>query len=379
MVNQYLWIAIAVGVFFVGFGISYGIFANAYDPFSMKFQNQQMFDQMMSNNPKMSAQWMESMGGKQMDQQGMMGQKAMSGSDHIMNATSMKAHQSMHDQMMAGISDPVMRQQMVDEMNRHHQTMLDMLEHAVDDPQLKKQLREKIQKHMSDPMMQMQQIPTAIISPVSEEFALSSDELYEKMQREEFLFIIDIREEDKYKDGHIEGSAIGACDERSKEKILPKMPTSISIVLVDEDGSKSTEALSMMQEFGLDVYYLEGGIQNWDKELVQSDSDQKITSAELWVKMQTNQDIFLLDVREPEEVAETSISTSVNIPLASLYESDGLSKIPKDKPVVIICASGNRAVIASFALAAENYDYQILEGGMKSWNAFLEENNLPET
>ena len=59
MVSQSIWIAIVIGVFFVGIGVSYAHFANTYDPMSMKFHNQELFDQMMSNNPKMSQQWMD--------------------------------------------------------------------------------------------------------------------------------------------------------------------------------------------------------------------------------------------------------------------------------------------------------------------------------
>jgi len=60
VVRQPIWIAIVIVVFFVGSGLSYAHFANTYDPMSMKFQNQELFDQMMSNNPKMSQQWMDS-------------------------------------------------------------------------------------------------------------------------------------------------------------------------------------------------------------------------------------------------------------------------------------------------------------------------------
>ena len=71
MANQYIWIGIVVGVFFVGMGISYGIFVNSYDP-TIKFQNQQQFDQMMANNPTMSAEWMASTTGGGMMRQMMM-------------------------------------------------------------------------------------------------------------------------------------------------------------------------------------------------------------------------------------------------------------------------------------------------------------------
>jgi len=60
MVQKSIWIGITIAVFFVGIGVSYTIFSSTYDPNTMKFANQELFDQMMSNNPKMTAQWMES-------------------------------------------------------------------------------------------------------------------------------------------------------------------------------------------------------------------------------------------------------------------------------------------------------------------------------
>jgi len=61
---------------------------------------------------------------------------------------SMYQHNSMHDMMMTGISDPVMKQQVIDEMDKHHLEMKILLEHAIDDPLLKQQLLEKIEKHI---------------------------------------------------------------------------------------------------------------------------------------------------------------------------------------------------------------------------------------
>ena len=371
MVNQPLWIAIVVGVFFVGVASSYAIFSATYDPVSMKFANQEKFDTMMENNPKMAQHWssMSSQHQKQMGsmmQNGTMMQEKQMGS-MMQSGTheSMKKHESMHDMIMRGIGNSEIKQEVMDEMHRHHQVMFDLIDRAVDDPELKQELKDKIQKHMEK-------------SPVTNtDFAISADDLYAKMQQEELLFVIDIRDVEDYNQGHIEGSAKGSCDDHAKEKILPKMPTSVSVVLVDANGTKAAENAPMMAEMGLDVAYLEGGIEAWDKGLVESNYDQKISTDALWNKLESNHEIFLLDVREPEEVAETAISSSVNIPLGELYDSDRVSEIPNDKEIVIICASGNRAVIASFALANEGYEYQILDGGMKGWNSYLEENNLP--
>ncbi len=61
MVRQAIWIGITIAVFFVGIGVSSAIIASTYDPNTMKFQNQELFDQMMSQNPKMTTNWIETM------------------------------------------------------------------------------------------------------------------------------------------------------------------------------------------------------------------------------------------------------------------------------------------------------------------------------
>ncbi len=61
MVSQPIWIGIVIVVFFVGIGVSYAIFSNTDNPSTMKFANQEIFNQMMSQNPKMMTNWMETM------------------------------------------------------------------------------------------------------------------------------------------------------------------------------------------------------------------------------------------------------------------------------------------------------------------------------
>lgn len=85
--------------------------------------------------------------------------------------------------------------------------------------------------------------------------------------------------------------------------------------------------------------------------------------------------MYLLDVRQSEELEVTMIVGSVNIPLAELFAED-ISEIPTDKPVVVICGTGNRATIATYTLAQYGIDFQILEGGIKAWDKYLKDNDL---
>ena len=127
MVNKSILIAVVIGVFFAGIGVSYAYFANTYDPMSMKFQNQELFDQMMSNNPKMSQMWMDSgmMNESQMQEQmmNMMKQNPQQMQQMIMNNMHDSDQMTMMEDMMADMmkrmqNDPELKQAMMEHMDR---------------------------------------------------------------------------------------------------------------------------------------------------------------------------------------------------------------------------------------------------------------------
>ena len=56
-------------------------------------------------------------------------------------------------------------------------------------------------------------------------------------------------------------------------------------------------------------------------------------------------------MRNADEFSEYQIPGSINIPLDNLFDEKTIQNIPKGKEIVTICPHGNRAMIASFALA----------------------------
>ena len=55
-------------------------------------------------------------------------------------------------------------------------------------------------------------------------------------------------------------------------------------------------------------------------------------------------DPYILDVREPGEVAQARIEGARHIPLGSLVER--LDEVPRDRPVYVICHVGGRSAQA---------------------------------
>ena len=78
----------------------------------------------------------------------------------------------------------------------------------------------------------------------------------------------------------------------------------------------------------------------------------------------------LVDVREPEEWAETGIPEgAVLIPLGDL-ESRAASELASDQPVYVICRSGNRSQTGSDIFTGLGFTqvYNV-EGGINAWQA----------
>ena len=55
--------------------------------------------------------------------------------------------------------------------------------------------------------------------------------------------MFDLRLQDAYKEGHIKGYVHAACDARSKETLMPKIPKNIKLVLIDNDETISAETV----------------------------------------------------------------------------------------------------------------------------------------
>lgn len=202
--------------------------------------------------------------------------------------------------------------------------------------------------------------------------AMTEDELFREIQDKKSILILDIRSKDTFMLGHIEGAANAKCGSmQQKQIIMSKLPRNFKIVLIDEDGSEARENATMMARFGFDAHFLEGGIKNWSKGLVKSKQETEISNENLWNSIKGDSDVFLLDVREPQEFQEFKIPGAVNVPLSQLFMPSSQEKIPKDKKIVTICSHGNRSMVATFALAQKGIESTSLVGGMAGWNQVL--------
>jgi rhodanese-related sulfurtransferase len=76
------------------------------------------------------------------------------------------------------------------------------------------------------------------------------------------------------------------------------------------------------------------------------------------------QDKLLLDVRNPEELAVESVPGAINIPLPQLRAR--LGELPREREILVICRSGQRAYYATRILLQNGFNALNISGGMLS-------------
>ncbi|MGA2432981.1 MAG: MBL fold metallo-hydrolase, partial [Acidimicrobiales bacterium] len=96
-----------------------------------------------------------------------------------------------------------------------------------------------------------------------------------------------------------------------------------------------------------------------------SDLISFISTTELTPRLDTDPSLYMIDVRDPDEVADWQIPGVHNLPLSRLPSL--VHEIPRDKDLVLICAKGARAQQGAEILAKLGIASRVLEGGMSAW------------
>jgi rhodanese-related sulfurtransferase len=104
---------------------------------------------------------------------------------------------------------------------------------------------------------------------------------------------------------------------------------------------------------------------------------KNITPKELHERIKGENQIILLDVRAVEKYNEFHIEepqvASLNIPKTEIFnleEDMVLSQLPKDRPVVVTCTTGNSAAKCARILDGLGLQVEVLEGGLTAWKEF---------
>lgn len=103
----------------------------------------------------------------------------------------------------------------------------------------------------------------------------------------------------------------------------------------------------------------------------------EVTPSELRDLFIRGDPVFILDVRTPEEFAAWRMPGAVNVPVDQVEADPDRVQVPADRPVVAVCAHGNRSARAAAVLRSRGIEAWSLAGGMVAWNGVYEAVTVP--
>lgn len=103
-----------------------------------------------------------------------------------------------------------------------------------------------------------------------------------------------------------------------------------------------------------------------DQETAPAKIFKSISPTEAYALVQERKDLFFLDVRTARERADAAIAGSQLVSMWDLMR--GRLPLPKDTPILLVCAVGGRSYAAGKVLSQKGYqEVYNLSGGIKAW------------
>ncbi len=149
------------------------------------------------------------------------------------------------------------------------------------------------------------------------------------------------------------------------------MPDDHDILLVADSYQQAVAANTWARRVGVDrvVAYLNGGMANWATDGNKIDHVHLISAESLYNRITTGiTTISLVDVRTPNEFADSHIEGAINIPAPDLRTR--YKELNPDKPTYLICSTGNRSSLAASILKRHGFkEVYNIAGGMTGYSA----------
>jgi glyoxylase-like metal-dependent hydrolase (beta-lactamase superfamily II)/rhodanese-related sulfurtransferase len=189
-----------------------------------------------------------------------------------------------------------------------------------------------------------------------------------ELARADGALIVDVRTDRQYDDAHIPDAICNpAVRAGFGTKLAWVADRDQDIVLVGRDDEDAIHAAHLAAAVGVThiAGYLAGGMTSWREEKRPTDAVERIDVAELHERASAVQ---MLDVREREEWETGHIPGSIHVPY---HELDAVPEgIDRDRPIAVICSSGQRSALAASLLRrmGAREVIHVADGGVGTWH-----------
>ena len=183
-------------------------------------------------------------------------------------------------------------------------------------------------------------------------------------------FLVDVRTDLQFDDAHIPGAAcIPAVQAGFGTRLAWLADRDEEVVLVGRDDEDALRAAKLALAVGIRRLggYLSGGMTDWRRERRAAERIERIELDELPERRAADPALQVLDVRERSERDAGYIPGSLFTPWHDIHELP--DELYPERPVAVVCASGQRAAVASSLLQrlGARHVLHVVNGGVPRW------------
>jgi rhodanese-related sulfurtransferase/predicted small lipoprotein YifL len=226
---------------------------------------------------------------------------------------------------------------------------------------------------------------------------ISPADLFTKMDAGEDLFILSIRQQDVYNEGHLKGAYLASWGADLAEKVA-MLPTDVPVYVYCYTGQTAGQTVALLRMLGIDAYSIQSGynsgvmavegyeayIETTANELpdagaefdpfllsavveyfngVEANASYKISLEDAKAAVEAG-GVTVLDIRQAEDYAAGHVEGAINLPFGKgMQESFG--DLPTDQQIIVACYSGQTAGQTTAVLRMLGYNAVSMHLGMK--------------
>jgi hydroxyacylglutathione hydrolase len=192
-------------------------------------------------------------------------------------------------------------------------------------------------------------------------------EAWEAMQAGAVM--LDLRDPGLYGEGHAAGALNVWIDSpQFAERVAGFVPAGARLILTPSAPSDVERAVQALSRVGIDevVGSLQWGMIDWRDAGLPMETVGQITVHDLSTWLEQEQDVVVVDVREPFEWHDGHIAGATHLPMFEAVRR--AAELPADRPKAVVCAGGLRSSTAISALKRQVAGpWFNVTGGMSAW------------
>jgi glyoxylase-like metal-dependent hydrolase (beta-lactamase superfamily II)/rhodanese-related sulfurtransferase len=202
-------------------------------------------------------------------------------------------------------------------------------------------------------------LPALLIPP------LDAQSVQREMER--CALVLDTRSPEQFGEAHIPGAVFVALHGPAfATRVGFVAPSEARLVLVIKDERDLHDAVQQLTVVGYDqvIGFLEGGMAAWQEAGLPVQQVNQLSVEELARRRHA---LTILDVRDQGEWDEGHIAGALHLPYYVVL--DQVHELDQTRPLAVMCASGQRSMIASALLQRQGFTAVAnVVGGMEAWN-----------